>query len=102
MSLSNEIDEVVSNISSMENKKTSEVIKQVLVINKLYDKKFSIFEDILKDVIKSVESLTDVAGNNAEAYVMLSEVIGKVIGKCIDVDNRLSSDVEELKNKINN
>ena len=56
----------------------------------------------IKDVIASVESLTDVAGNNAEAYVMLSEVIGKVISKCIDVDNRLSSDVEELKNKINN
>jgi len=95
MSVNDDINYIINNLSSMEESRTSEIIEQVFEINKIYDRKFLLIEEVLKDIINQIEKFTEISDNNNRSFVSLYELNIKQFEK-------IYAELESLKDKTNN
>jgi len=95
MSFNDDINYVIGNLSSMEESRTSEIIEQVFEINKIYDKKFLLIEEVIRDIVKQIEKFTEVTDNNNKSIASLYQII-------LEQFESVESELSSLKNKINN
>jgi len=95
MSVNDDINYVIGNLSSMEESRTSEIIEQVFEINKIYDRKFLLIEEVLKDIINQIEKFTEISDNNNKSFVSLYELNIRQFEK-------IYAELESLKDKTNN
>ena len=95
MSVNDDINHVIGNLSSMEESRTSEIIEQVFEINKIYDRKFLLIEEVLKNIIDQIEKFTEISDNNNRSFVSLYELNIKQFEK-------IYAELESIKDKTNN
>jgi glutamate mutase epsilon subunit len=97
-----ELENVIKNLSDMKEEKSLDLIRKLIKIQVMNDNKLSAFEDSIKSCIEAIEALTNAVECIDSSNDRLRNILQRIVKNCMSMDNRLTSEVEEIKNKINN
>jgi glutamate mutase epsilon subunit len=97
-----ELENVIKNLSDMKEEKSLDLIRKLIKIQVMNDNKLSAFEDSIKSCIEAIEALTNAVECIDSSNDRLRNILQRIVNNCMSMDNRLTSEVEEIKNKINN